>query len=158
MVLILGRFTPARKPILDAIREELRKKNYIPVLFDFEKPSTRSFIDTVSTLAHMSRFIIADLSTPKIVLQELQKIIPNMAVPIAPIIEGDRQEPVTILDLRLNAKSVLNTFRYSNVDHLLASLDKEIIAPAEAKASEFTVITSEPTNKRKLTVKRATLK
>jgi hypothetical protein len=39
VVLILGRFTPERKAILDAIREELRKRDYLPVLFDFEKPS-----------------------------------------------------------------------------------------------------------------------
>ena len=36
--LILGRFTLERKMILDAIREELRKRDYLPVLFDFEKP------------------------------------------------------------------------------------------------------------------------
>lgn len=33
VVLILGRFTQQRKAILDAIREELRKKDYLPVLF-----------------------------------------------------------------------------------------------------------------------------
>jgi uncharacterized protein YjbI with pentapeptide repeats len=36
VVLILGRFTPERKAILDAIRDDLRKRNYTPVLFDFE--------------------------------------------------------------------------------------------------------------------------
>jgi uncharacterized protein YjbI with pentapeptide repeats len=36
VVLILGRFTPERKVILDAIRDELRNRNYLPVLFDFE--------------------------------------------------------------------------------------------------------------------------
>src|SRR5262249_2114359 len=38
VVLILGRFTEERKRVLDAIREELRKHDYIPVLFDFDKP------------------------------------------------------------------------------------------------------------------------
>jgi Pentapeptide repeats (8 copies) len=37
VVLILGRFTPERKAILDALRDELRNHNYTPVLFDFEK-------------------------------------------------------------------------------------------------------------------------
>src|ERR1039458_6808846 len=41
VVLILVRFTPERKPILDAIRDELRKRDYLPVLFDFDKPSNR---------------------------------------------------------------------------------------------------------------------
>jgi len=35
VVLILGRFIEERKRVLDAIREELRKHDYIPVLFDF---------------------------------------------------------------------------------------------------------------------------
>jgi hypothetical protein len=42
VVLILGRFTPERKSVLDAIRDQLRKRNYLPVLFDFEKPSNRT--------------------------------------------------------------------------------------------------------------------
>src|SRR5207245_5070842 len=58
VVLILGRFTPKRKLVLDAIREELRKQNYSPILFDFEKPSSRDFTETVITLAHLSLFII----------------------------------------------------------------------------------------------------
>src|SRR5437588_864935 len=41
VVLILGSFTDERKVILDAIRDELRRHNYSPVLFDFEKPSSR---------------------------------------------------------------------------------------------------------------------
>jgi hypothetical protein len=35
VILILGRFTPERKVLLDAIRDELRKRDYLPVLFDF---------------------------------------------------------------------------------------------------------------------------
>ena len=62
VVLILGRFTPDRKVILDAIREELRKRGYLPVLFDFEKPRSLTTVETVTTLARMARFAIADLS------------------------------------------------------------------------------------------------
>jgi len=60
-VLILGRFTLERKAVLDAIREELRKHDYLPVLFDFEKPSNQDITKTVRTLAHTARFIIADM-------------------------------------------------------------------------------------------------
>ena len=35
VVLILGRFTPERKIVLDRLRDTLRSKNYSPVVFDF---------------------------------------------------------------------------------------------------------------------------
>jgi Pentapeptide repeats (8 copies) len=47
-VLILGRFTPDRKAVLDAIREELRRRNYLPILFDFEKPASRDLTETIT--------------------------------------------------------------------------------------------------------------
>src|SRR5260221_293691 len=61
-VLILGRFTRERKAMLDALRDELRRHGYLPILFDFKKPSRRDLTETVSTLAHLSRFIVADLT------------------------------------------------------------------------------------------------
>ena len=41
-MLILGRFTEERKLVLDALREELRQRCYLPILFDFEKPRADS--------------------------------------------------------------------------------------------------------------------
>jgi hypothetical protein len=61
VVLILGRFTSERKAVLDALREELRKRDYLPILFDFEVPATRDITETVSLLARMARFVVADI-------------------------------------------------------------------------------------------------
>src|SRR5262249_10821458 len=61
VVLILGRFTEARKPVLDAIRHHLRNKDYVPVIFDFDKPATRDTEETITLLARMARFIVADV-------------------------------------------------------------------------------------------------
>ena len=63
-VLILGRFTPERKKILDAVREKLRSLGYVPMMFDFEKVTSRDFTETIKTLASMSRFVIADITNP----------------------------------------------------------------------------------------------
>jgi AraC-like DNA-binding protein len=54
VVLILGSFTRERKVVLDTIREELRKRDYLPILFDFEKPASKDRTGTVSTLANLA--------------------------------------------------------------------------------------------------------
>ena len=64
VVLILGRFTPERNAVLDAIREELRNRHYVPILFDFDVPAGRDITETVTLLARMALFIIADLTEP----------------------------------------------------------------------------------------------
>ena len=139
VVLILGRFTPERKVILDALREALRNENYLPIVFDFEKPASRDLTETVSTLAHLSRFIIADLTDPSSVPHELATIVPFTVVPVQPLlIQDDSQHEYAMFrDLERRYKWVLPTFRYQNSESLLASLKEHIIRPAELKAQEL---------------------
>ena len=137
VVLILGRFTPERKAVLDAIRNELRKRDYLPVLFDFDKPASRDLTETVRTLAHLARFIIADLTEPRSIPQELQAIVPGLAVPVQPLLlEGSTGEYGMFQDLR-KYDWVLEVHRYDSLEDLLASLGDRVIAPAEAKAKEL---------------------
>jgi uncharacterized protein YjbI with pentapeptide repeats len=87
-VLILGRFTPERKAILDLLRVELRNHGYVPILFDFDIPESRDTTETVTLLAHIVRFIVADLTDPSSIPKELESIAPTLAVPIQPLLEG----------------------------------------------------------------------
>ena len=137
VVLILGRFTPERKVVLDAIRDELRKRDYLPVLFDFEKPASRDLTETVSTLAHMARFVIADITDAKSIPQELMAIVPNMpSVPVQPLLLASQQEYGMFEHFR-NFPWVLEEVLYDDQQTLLAELSGKVIAPAEAKAKEL---------------------
>lgn len=131
VVLILGRFTPTRKPVLDKIRIELRKRGFCPVMFDFARPRSRNFAETVSTLAHMAKFVIADFSHARIVLDEVRHIVPHLAIPLVPLLRVDeKREPITLPDLRLGRTTVLATVRYRTIRDVIRALDDRIIRPA----------------------------
>jgi len=132
VVLILGRFTPERKVVLDALRNELRQHNFTPVLFDFAIPADRDITETVSLLARMARFIVADLTDPASIPMELQAIAPDVAVPIRSLVQKD-QEPFSMFRTLKKYHWVLPPYRYNSMDELLANLQDEVIAPAEAK-------------------------
>jgi len=101
VVLVLGRFSfPARKAILDLIKTELRQRGYLPVLFDFQGPKSRDLTETVSTLAHLARFVVADLTDPSCIPQELQAIVPQVQVPVATIIATGSKPYAMFKDLR----------------------------------------------------------
>lgn len=138
VVLILGSFTDERKAILDALRDELRKWNYSPVLFDFEKPASRDITETVSTLAHMARFVIADITGARSIRQELQAIVPNLpSVPIQPLLQVSESK-YGMFEHFARFPWVLPVYHYTDQASLLQSLEAKVIGPAEQKAQELT--------------------
>jgi Pentapeptide repeats (8 copies) len=136
-VLILGRFTPERKAVLDALREELRKRDYVPILFDFDKPASQDLTATVSTLAHLARFIIADLTDPSSIPYELATVVPTTPVPIQPILLSGSSEFAMFQDLRRRHHWVLTTHRYDSQKQLIADLGEKVIRPAELKVLDL---------------------
>lgn len=123
---------------MDALRDELRKQNYLPVLFDFEKPSSRDCTETVRTLAHLARFIIADLTDPSSIPQELQAIVPDLKVPIQPLLLEAKREYSMFVDFR-KYHWVLPVYLYKDQASLIASLKNEIIEPVNKKARELAI-------------------
>ena len=136
-VLILGNFKKDRKAVLEAIREELRQRDYLPIIFDFDQPSTRDLTETISTLAHMARFIIADITDPRSVPHELYAIVPHLpSVPVKPILLASERNYATFEHFA-RYHWVLETYIYESSEQLIADLKDKIISPSEAKAKEL---------------------
>jgi uncharacterized protein YjbI with pentapeptide repeats len=137
VVLILGRFTHERKAVLDALRDELRKRDYLPILFDFNKPDSKDLTGTVTTLANMVRFIVADGTDPKSIPHELATIVPTTIVPVKPILLASEREYAMFGDLQRRYHWVLPTHCYEHQEQLIADLDLCVIRPAAEKAEEL---------------------
>ena len=86
------------------------------------------------TLAHLSRFIIADLTDPSSIPQELQAIIPTFAVPVLPVLLEGKREYAMFVDFLKTYHWVLPIHYYTDQTHLLATLKEQVIDPAEQKA------------------------
>lgn len=138
VVLILGRFTPERKVVLDAIREKLRTKNYSPVVFDFEKPISRDLTETVMTLAGMAKFVIADLTDPKSLPHELMSFVEKLpSVPVLPLLLASQKQEYAMFEHLQRYPWVMETVFYKNQKALLRSLESTVILPAERKAKKL---------------------
>jgi hypothetical protein len=99
-VLILGRFTEERKAVLDKLREELRQRNLLPILFDFAIPASRNVTETIKTLASLARFVIADVTDATEVHVELHNIVRDFtSLPIQLILLRGHTEFVSLSHL-----------------------------------------------------------
>lgn len=130
VVLILGRFTPERKAVLDSIKLQLSQHNYVPVIFDFQKPNSKDFIEPVLLLAQLAKFVIADFSDAKIILEEITAIARNTSTVIVPILQKGEFEPVTLKNLKVNHKSITKTYYYNDINHLIDTQFEKIIKNA----------------------------
>jgi Pentapeptide repeats (8 copies) len=137
-VLILGRFTEERKAVLDAIRDRLRELGFVPMMFDFERPTQRDFSETIKTLAGLSRFIIADITNPKSSPLELQATMPNYMIQFVPIIHEDEEPFAMFRDLQQKyGEWVLDVLEYDSAANLLGVLDKAVVKPALEKSDQL---------------------
>jgi hypothetical protein len=139
VLLILGRFSAERKQVLDALRDELRKpdRNYVPVVFDFEQSTSRTTDETITLLARMARFVIADISDAKSVLQELRWIVPECpTIPVQPIIVEGQDEP-GMFDFFKRYPWFLKVHPYENPGQLLVDLKDRVIGPLEAEVAKL---------------------
>lgn len=134
-VLILGRFSARRLPVLEAIKAFLadHPQRYLPELFTFKRPDSRDLVESIVSFASLSRFVIADLSEPRSIPQELQAIVPALqSVPVVPIINEGGKVFATFAALARRPNVAQPTIRYRSIDELKVKLGDEIVPLAEA--------------------------
>jgi uncharacterized protein YjbI with pentapeptide repeats len=137
-VLILGRFTPERKAVLNAIASRLRLLGFLPMIFDFERAASRDFTETVKTLAGLSMFVIADITNPKSSPLELQATIPDYQIPFAIIIQAGEKAFSMFADLQIKYGTwVLPALVYKNETDLMKAFDERIVAVVKRKHDEI---------------------
>jgi uncharacterized protein YjbI with pentapeptide repeats len=141
-VLILGRFSDLqRKSVLDGLREGLRNFDLLPIVFDFDRPTDKDYTETVQTLAGMSMFVIADLTSPKSTPLELEATVKQFKIPYIPIIDSsvDPRPFAMLVDSQKSFHWVLPTLKYESKEDLLdgENLKTYIIEPAFAKREQL---------------------
>jgi hypothetical protein len=135
-VLILGRFSEGGGDILQSIAAKLRKDyDYLPMIFDFDRPDTLDYTETVQLLTTLSKFVIVDLSGPS-VPHELHATIPHFQIPFVPIIDRRRTIHFMFRDF-LKYEWVLSPFGFIDEASLMIAMHSQIIEPAEKKIKEL---------------------
>ena len=136
-VLLLGRFTPERKAVLDALRDALRERGLYPMLFDFPPPGARDERETVKVLAGLSAFVIADVSDASSVPLELETLVTDYLIPFVIVKQKERGDFAMLNTLYTRAGERLsNPNEYVDSPHLLDNLD-DLVHWAQARAAEF---------------------
>ena len=136
-VLLLGRFSAERKAVLDALADELRKNNLLPIIFDFERSTNRDFTETIKILAGLSLFVIVDITKPKSAPQELTATIPDYQIPFVPILEEGEDPYSMFVDFTKYDWVLKPVLKYRTKELLLANFKNVILERAWKKHVEL---------------------
>jgi hypothetical protein len=91
----------------------------------------------------MSKFIIADLTDAKAVVQELQAIVPNFpSIPVRFMIKKCEREPGMFDHIRRFPWVLDGAFEYENPEEVIESINDKILEPIEAKFKSTSPVTA----------------
>lgn len=139
-VLLLGKFKEGGLELLKTVGEMLRRRNYIPIVFDFDPSEHTSLIENVTTMAGLSRFVLANLEGNS-VPAELAKVTSNYRNPVIGWIHDDKHHEVYAMFKDVAALANAQYFTYTNELNLEVQLDKVIV-----KAEEYIELLSKHTS------------
>ena len=136
-VLVIGRFSEERKPVLSAIKDALRLGEYSPLVLDFHLPGSGDKNEIVKTLGRMSRFVIADLTEDRRIAETLDAVVHFLpSIPIQPIGQTGT-EAAAAGSHYAKYRWVMPFWRFKDPADLAAKFGREVVAPAEQKAAEI---------------------
>lgn len=124
-VLLLGKFKNGGLELLQTVAEKLRSRNYIPIIFDFDPVENKNIIENVTTMAGLSKFVLANLEGSS-VPAELAKITSNFRNPVIAWIHDDLHDSVYAMFKDVIALDHVQYFTYTNDENLTTQLDKVI--------------------------------
>ena len=81
--------------------------------------------------------MIADLTDPRSVLQELEIIDAHCRTVAVRLIKKRGEPDYGMLDFRNSSWFVQDRYEYENTEEVIASIKEQIIGPAEAKVREL---------------------
>jgi hypothetical protein len=138
IVLILGRFADGNLDVLLAMKQRLMAgKHFLPIVFDFAGPVTRSLTEAVAGFAHLAYFVVADLSDAKSLPQELSAIVPFLpSVPVVPLLREGQHE-YAMFEHFQRYPWVLDIVHYRNVAHLLEIFDERVRDAGRDRAEQL---------------------
>src|SRR4249920_3852578 len=108
------------------------------MVFNFDKPETKDFTETLRLLASLSKFVIVDITNPRSAPLELQATVPDCMVPFVPFLQEGEIPFAMFVDLQNKYDWVLQpVMRYPSIDRLIEMLEEKIVRPAEAKFNQL---------------------
>jgi Pentapeptide repeats (8 copies) len=138
IVLILGRFGGGHLARLKAMQARLLATgDYVPIVFDFERPAGRSLTESVAGFAHLSLFVIADLTDPRSIPQELSHIVPHLpSVPVVPLVPN-LADIYSMFEHFQRYPWVLAPVEYDTPERLLEVFDTQVMQVGRDAAAKF---------------------
>ncbi len=137
LVLILGRSSDDRGPVLMTIREHVRRRGLSPVTIECTKSPQPILSGAIETLARMSRYAIVDVTEPDSLPAELGAAIPSLTSTIVQPIIAQEADVHYVGPELASHKWVLAPVVCENGEHLSATVES-ILETSETMAEELT--------------------
>ena len=142
-VLIFGFFGTDHVESREVLREELRRRGHVPLVFPFTRPPVRDEAAMMRAAAPFTRFAVADLTaSPEIQLDlvhYLGTFLQQLGAPVVPITQrepspADAAERLRLL--RQQHPALLPLYSYAGPGELRESFDRIVMEPVTARPDE----------------------